>query len=143
VLLKGKNSNVSNFEAINNATGVHLLGGTNQTVNTFLSDNNTKFGVLVENASGNNVDSYLTNNNGTAGTYINPSSNHNLLFDCNISSNGSFGIEIDKGSTHDLVTDCGGTSNGITDLKDNNTACDHNLWFGDKFTTADPSSCIH
>lgn len=49
LLLKGKNSNITDFSASNNArAGVHLLGGKNLTVNNFTANNNPGIGLLVE-----------------------------------------------------------------------------------------------
>lgn len=58
-------------------------------------------------------------------------------------SNTSIGIAVGGGSTDNTIIGNFAHQNGESDLADGNNNCDSNVWRGNDFGTADPSSCIH
>ena len=67
----------------------------------------------------------------------------NHLVGGDASGNQQFGISVEKRTSKSTIIGITATMNTQGDLMDGTPNCDDNLWFGNTFTVASPSSCIH
>jgi hypothetical protein len=96
------------------------------------------FGTYLYESSGITVWSSILAGNSHAGAVV--QGNGNRLLSDDVNGNGIYGIEVD--STGNRIASNNAHGNGVYDLYDGNGGCDSNVWFNDRFGTAN-QSCIH
>jgi hypothetical protein len=125
-------------------------GGHNSFTNLNEGGADNRQGLLFSNSSYNVIDgaSIFCGSIAQAGPGIllTQGSNHNSITNASITVLFGNGIEIDAGSGHNIVE--ANTVNtespaSYFDLLDENPQCDHDVWSGNVFTSASPSSCIN
>ena len=147
------------IEANNNGgIGVSLVRSSDNQISNLSASSNAGVGIDISGISDTNrISDFQTNSNGDAGVVIarltcnrlgqGPGCHQrggrgNYLAGGDASGN-QFGIAIDDRTSATTIVGNTATMNAQADLKDGSANCDHNLWFGNTFTVASPSSCIH
>jgi hypothetical protein len=88
---------------------------------------------VVNNTADNNAGSGIVLDSNTTGNQVHANTTN---------TNGFDGIRVAVGSTNNVLTANSAEFNLVFDLEDNNPNCDDNVWEGNEFNTANPSSCI-
>jgi len=129
----------------NGGAGVQISGGGGNNVSEGGFDRNAQ-GILLDSSNRNRIDECFVGRsdipNGT-GILLSGSSDNNHLIDNDVGGNTKFGIFIASGSTKNVVgeTFVSGGPNGVFDAEDDNSGCDTNTWFDNKFGTVN-QGCI-
>lgn len=152
ILAEGHNVAISSISAGSNLNGVEFDGCTNCSLGFGDIEDNTGYGVWVNNSDGTAVSGTFTASNTTAGIYVGCAtttpgtscSNHGSttkLFNA-ISDTNKYGIYIDTGEDTNNVAFTDGSSNTTDDAFANgDNTCAETNWFENTFTKVSPS-CI-
>ena len=164
VLLKNAHqAYVGNFATHNNLNdGVHVSGGTLNTISTIVSDyNNGRYGVWIESSSHNTLTGFDIRDNSIAGVFLGcssggpggglcashaPPSNYNAISDGSATTNSTspiqqYGIAIDKGDNFNKVAYSSATFNSIDSLYDANEDCGEDF-YGAVSYSLPSSACV-
>ena len=126
----------------NEIHGFTLNGASNNNFLNNVSSNNSTTGFFLFDGTGNQVKVNTTNGNGEDGIRVGggTSTGHSIK-DNTANGNGLFGIRLLAGATGNSVKGNTAQGNNVTDLIDDNSACDNNTWRDNVFNTAN-QTCI-
>lgn len=142
----------------NSGIGLSLSHSSKNQISNITADGNASFGIFVFGRSDfNQISNFQANSNGTTGVTVTPfncpsdvsgpacfqrGGRGNSLTGGDASGN-LFGIFLGDRTSATTVIGNNAAMNAQADLEDEASNCDHNVWFGNTFGVATPSSCIH
>ncbi len=156
--LNSSDVQLTQIDASNNRdNGLNLFSASENRISNLTANGNASAGIWVSNISdANRISSFQANSNGDVGVRISAlvcgaaisgppchqrGGRGNYLIGGDASGN-QVGIFTEKGSMSTIIGNTA-TMNAQADLEDDSPNCDGDLWFGNTFTIASPSSCIH
>jgi parallel beta-helix repeat protein len=126
----------------NNQHGFTVSGGSNNNFVGNVASNNGGVGIFLFDDTGSQVKANTTNGNGEDGIRAGQGiSTGHTIKDNTANGNGVAGVRLLAGSTGNSVKGNTAQSNNVTDLIDENSACDNNTWMHNIFNTAN-QACI-
>ncbi len=146
-LVSSNNNTVQTFDAGdfgcvgNTNDGVDLVKSNNNSIVDYDANDNGGNGVKLDHSSKNSLVDGGNNDNGGDGILLDAGSNHNVIADSGDSDNAVNGIEISAGDKSNTVHFVFSKGNTGTDLVDQNTNCDKDVWSNNCFVTQS-QACI-